>query len=328
MRVDASVLYGDHVNTVNRPSCDATSATASRWSWTNCAAERCRVPPSCVGVHLRRHAAFDWLGDDHPLHRRLPPATRDLRAEGQQLVAIVHERRAVDRSQAGDRLNRARAGPPAIRADRRRLCCADELGELRERRARRHRASARRSTPHQSVDPAGTTSNMPPRPCARIDAAMQHEHVHRRVRLARAFEAEQQLQQRRAVRHARAALVHHLQLVALEHRDVDELADDSAPMLDDEQPRSRRPRSRRSAAEIARVVPQTLSSPVDVRHTPRWMPGRSTAGASFASPVAVSDSGRSKRSGCRVRSGGDDRERDLRASGPPRAGGSPRTRRR
>ncbi len=33
---------------MNRPSCDATNARASRWSCTNCAAERWRVPPSSV----------------------------------------------------------------------------------------------------------------------------------------------------------------------------------------------------------------------------------------------------------------------------------------
>jgi hypothetical protein len=31
---------GDQAKTVNRPSCEATSATASCWSRTNCAAER------------------------------------------------------------------------------------------------------------------------------------------------------------------------------------------------------------------------------------------------------------------------------------------------
>ena len=36
---------GDHAKIVNRPSWDATRATAWRWSCTNCAAARCRVPP-------------------------------------------------------------------------------------------------------------------------------------------------------------------------------------------------------------------------------------------------------------------------------------------
>src|SRR5262249_55725292 len=40
----------DHAKTVNRPSCDATRATASGWSCANWAAEMWRVPPSCTGA--------------------------------------------------------------------------------------------------------------------------------------------------------------------------------------------------------------------------------------------------------------------------------------
>ena len=44
-----SDALGDQANTVKRPSCEAISASASRWSCTNCAAERWRVPPSRDG---------------------------------------------------------------------------------------------------------------------------------------------------------------------------------------------------------------------------------------------------------------------------------------
>ena len=40
---------GDHAKTVKRPSWEATSASASCWSWANCAAEMWRVPPSWSG---------------------------------------------------------------------------------------------------------------------------------------------------------------------------------------------------------------------------------------------------------------------------------------
>ena len=40
---------GDQPKTVKRPSCEATRAKASCWSWANWAAERWRVPPSWVG---------------------------------------------------------------------------------------------------------------------------------------------------------------------------------------------------------------------------------------------------------------------------------------
>ncbi len=52
-----------------------------------------------------------------------------------------------------------------------------------------------------------------------------------------------------------------------------------------------------------RVAPQTYSSSPS-RHTPRWIPGRSTAGASRASDPGRSLSLRSKYSGPRTRSGG------------------------
>jgi hypothetical protein len=47
---------GDQANTVNLPSCEATSATASCWSRVNCAAERWRVPPSWDGSTISARA--------------------------------------------------------------------------------------------------------------------------------------------------------------------------------------------------------------------------------------------------------------------------------
>ena len=46
-----------------------------------------------------------------------------------------------------------------------------------------------------------------------------------------------------------------------------------------------------------RVVPQTVSTP-STGDTPRWIPGRSTAGATFASAAGESGSGRPKCMGC------------------------------
>jgi hypothetical protein len=53
----------------------------------------------------------------------------------------------------------------------------------------------------------------------------------------------------------------------------------------------------------ARVVPHTRSSP-PTRQTPRWMPGRSTAGASRASDRGPSGSGSLSSIGQTARSGG------------------------
>jgi hypothetical protein len=53
---------------------------------------------------------------------------------------------------------------------------------------------------------------------------------------------------------------------------------------------------------MVRVVPQTWSSP-STRQTPRWIPGRSTAGATRTSAIGSSGSGRANIIGSRARSG-------------------------
>jgi hypothetical protein len=55
--------------------------------------------------------------------------------------------------------------------------------------------------------------------------------------------------------------------------------------------------STRHSDGMPRVVPQTPSSPPLILATPRWMPGRSTAGATRVSAAAESGSGRSSVSG-------------------------------
>ena len=95
----------------------------------------------------------------------------------------------------------------------------------------------------QPASPAGTTSSSPPRPCARIDTASCTSTLTESIRFdprRRRIEAEQRRQQRRAIRQARRALVDDLDLIALEHRDVHELARlVAAVVLHHEQPRRR-----------------------------------------------------------------------------------------
>ena len=126
---------GDHWKTVKCPSCEATSADASRWSWTNCAAERWRVPPSCEGWTIDAAHPFDRLGHHHLFHPALAAPAGDLGAERQQLVAIVHDRGAVDGGQPRDGVDRLRRAPPATRgAARLGSGSPHQIRELRERR--------------------------------------------------------------------------------------------------------------------------------------------------------------------------------------------------
>ena len=67
----------------------------------------------------------------------------------------------------------------------------------------------------------------------------------------------------------------------------------------------------RQNAGTSRVVPQTKNSS-PLRHTPRWMPGRSTAGATFDSTAGASGSRAANSSGWRALLGRQERERDLR----------------
>ena len=62
-------------------------------------------------------------------------------------------------------------------------------------------------------------------------------------------------------------------------------------------------RTKQSAGSV-RVVPHTQSAPPLSRHTPRWMPGCLTAGASRASASGASARWGSKVSGRTARAGG------------------------
>ena len=113
----------------------------------------------------RRRAAFHRLGDVHLFDRRAAAPPRDLRAERQQVVAIVDDRRAVHRGQAGDRVDRA------LQVIRIGVLRAAPAATVPSTADRPHRAPASRSIRATRSVPDGTTSNAPPRPCCRIDAA-------------------------------------------------------------------------------------------------------------------------------------------------------------
>ena len=57
-------------------------------------------PAELIRIDRRRRAAFDGLGHQHALDLRAAAAARDLRPEGDELVALGHQRRAVDGRQA------------------------------------------------------------------------------------------------------------------------------------------------------------------------------------------------------------------------------------
>ena len=125
--------HGDQAKTVKRPSCDATSASPSRWSWMNCAADRCRVPPSCAGATTA--ATLPSIGSVSATRSTGWPAAapHDLRAERQQFVAVGHDRRAVHRRQAGDRVDHALHGLAAMPVWLPRPGSSHQVAQARER---------------------------------------------------------------------------------------------------------------------------------------------------------------------------------------------------
>ena len=215
--------HGDHAKIVNRPSCDATRATALRWSWTNCAADRWRVPPSCGRMDDRRLRPLDRLGDGDLLHRRRSSPPRDLRAEGQQLVVVGQQRGAVDRRQPGDRLDVAVQRVLPRRARCRVDVLPHQLRQPGKRRRHARRESACTIESRQAAVPAGTTSSSAAAAVRAHRDGELHQHVDRIAPRRRRVEAEQRRQQRRAVGKARRVLVDELDLIAFEHGDVDEL---------------------------------------------------------------------------------------------------------
>ena len=127
---------GDQARMVKRPSCEATSATASVWSCANCAAEMWRVPPSWTGATT--DGAHPSIGsrDDEPLDLRPPLGASDLHAEREQLVAVVDDGGAVDGGEAGHGVDHAaeRLGRPLGR-----VRVLGQLRQLAERRLHRVR---------------------------------------------------------------------------------------------------------------------------------------------------------------------------------------------
>ena len=234
----------------------------------NCAAERWRVPP-IVPDARRRRGAFDRLGLTTCSTAATFPA-RDLRAKSEQLITIREHHRAIDRGQPGDRLDAS-----ATAAD---FHGGPWPGRVRQTAARLHTGPAARSIPATSRFPRG------PRAATR--------RVHGRAWRPRVAPSYSPNEPRMPANRTRAApsaaagspagrtpLVHHLDLIALEHRNVDELTIlVAAVVLDHQQDRAPRPRARSTGPEWCVVVPQTLKSPLS-RQTPRCTPGLSTAGA-------------------------------------------------
>ena len=99
--------HGDHAKIVKRPSCDATRASAVALILHELRGREMAGAAELGGMHGFRRAALDRLGHDQLLHPRPALAPADLGAERQQLAAIADHRRAVDRGQPGDGLDRA-----------------------------------------------------------------------------------------------------------------------------------------------------------------------------------------------------------------------------
>ena len=193
-------------------------------SWMNCAAERCRVPPSCSGLHDGRRerlrparSAIDLL-DPRPA---LP--ARDLRAETEQLVTVREHHCAVDRRQAGDRRCRtervlvATSSASRLRPRVRRTAARRHTGPA----ARPIRATVGSRRDHQQRSAAAVRAHRQP-PVAPSRSPTGSTMPASRTRAATSAAA--------GSRARRRALVHHLDLIAFEHRNVDELARSPSPL--------------------------------------------------------------------------------------------------
>ncbi len=213
------------------------------------------------------------------LDQRRALAPGDLRAERQQVVAVGDDRRRRRRPS----VRRPRVTASASSSCHSRVAAfgrrrGEQVGQAVERRATRVRSSDGRSSRASCPIADGTISSMPPRPCARIETASSIRTVDGRVPVRGRVEAEQRRQQGRAVGQRRAPLVDDLDLVAFEHRDVDELAAVAAVMLDDQQARGgdleheaeRRNRARRAPdAQLAVLVARRRGGCPGVRRPAR-----------------------------------------------------------
>ena len=77
---------GDHSNTVNRPSCDATSAAQLVLILHKLRGRKMPGAAELVGVNQRGLAAFDGLRHDDLFHLRMTFAPGNLRAKTEHVV--------------------------------------------------------------------------------------------------------------------------------------------------------------------------------------------------------------------------------------------------
>ena len=198
--------------------------------------------------------------------RRRAAAARDLGAEGEQVVAIGDDRGAVDGGQAGDGVDRAaRARPPRAGS------LVAGLLDSRSASARERRIQRVGNRRHDRLAPALGVGRDDQQQAAALVRAHRHGELHQDVdRVAprrRRVEAEQRRQQRRAVGQARGALVHDLDLVRFEHRDVGELEVlAAAVLLDHDAGRAPRLRAPGRTAAACACAPHTDRTPSIRRH--------------------------------------------------------------
>ncbi len=165
--------HGDHSKMVKCPSCDAHQRNRIVLIVDLLRRREMTRTAQLFRRSQRGGRAFNGLCHIHLLHLRMVFPAHDLRAKPEQFIAIGQKRYWLHRPprQAGhtrygtDQLLLPRPPPP-----RRRLL-RTQSRELAE--GRRHGIEGIGCTIDSRHDstPAGTTSRVPPRPCARMDTA-------------------------------------------------------------------------------------------------------------------------------------------------------------
>ena len=227
-------------------------------------------------MHEDRSGAFDRLGQRDLLDLRPALPASNLCTKAEQLVSIGEHNGAIDRSQAGDgRYGRAECLPPyaPLRFIGSFLA---QLGELEERRRDRigdglHDGFLPRLAASRNDEQRSTSAMR-----AHGDRQLHH-CVHRANPGGRRVEPEQRCQQGRAPGLMGGAHIHHLDLIALEHCNVDKFTRFLATMmLHHEQARRRHFEHEAQDRNGAGCPPYTQLVAVapDTQMNPRALDGR------------------------------------------------------
>ena len=302
-------------------------ARASRWSCTNCAAERCRVPPSRDGSTTSATLPTTGAVSAIVLHALAAAPAHQLYAERQQLVALVQHRGAVHRREPRDGVHRA-AQAPSRHAGRDcsvlvRRAAGRQVGERGHAVGDGLRGGG---LPRVRL-PAGTSMSDPPRPCARMDIASWISTLVGPAAGTGASNPSSEV--------SRAGQSGRLAAFSSTTCTWSPCSTAMVPNLSNSSPRrylsTTSPGSITSSTNVARgrsAPSPTRAARRRAATRPGGCPGAPPRAPAWPGRAALSGSERAKTMACAVASGGTIGERDLAARAPPRAAGWPRTPRR